>query len=216
MEREERPAGPNFEGGDDTAPAPAAPIDVREAAAVMGRKAGAARWQFYKKRTVEEQLRAQKHRRRQLKALRPVVEALKKVEAALEEAGIIPFRRLKGITNPEAYIESVWSRKIPKQWEAILQAAMVARDYDLAMRVLTAMTAMTTLNPSKMRQQAGEQIGLPSGMNLEDLDGKTLEKLVGRKLIEHDKTEVVEGEAESEAETCDADPEDEEADDAAL
>jgi hypothetical protein len=53
--------------------------------------------------------------------------------------------------DPEAYISDVWAKTLPREWEQLLDAAKVCRDWDLVTRVLVAMTAMTRLNPAKLQ-----------------------------------------------------------------
>jgi hypothetical protein len=148
----------------------------------LGRRGGLAR-----ARRLKPEQRSEIARRGQRAAAPSIArtklrQALDAAEQALYESGVMPWRELRGPKDPEAYIALNWARRIPKEWEQLLDAAKLAQNWDLATRILMAMTAMSPLTPARLRQVADDGLlRLPGDIDLSHIDDETLERIAGKK-----------------------------------
>lgn len=141
----------------------------------MGRRGGLAR-----ARKLSAARRKEISQQGSIEARQHFTGALREIEDLLVSKGIVPFRRFRKITNPEAYINLEWTSRLPKEWEQLLDVAKAAADWELATRILTAMTALTRLAPSRLKQIADDSDIPTEAIDLSSLDHAALEKLSGK------------------------------------
>ncbi len=101
---------------------------------------------------------------------------------AMLDYKLTPWRKLKPIKGGvQDYIAEHWSRKIPRAYEQLLDAAMQAGNVQMSLSILMAMTAMSPLTPARLRQIADNALAsLPSGVDLSHVSTEDLVRLAGR------------------------------------
>jgi hypothetical protein len=98
-----------------------------------------------------------------------------------QRAWIAAFQRAPSVRGDvRAYIERVWTKKLPKIYESMLAAAMRDEHRPAAFEVLKAMTLLSSLTPRRLQQSVASDMlaPLPSDVDLSHLSDETLHRLL--------------------------------------